>query len=104
MELFTEYLKHNSALGKKIDTSQLMELTQKLYLKQACPRMNSVQMSGFYWLCQSLGSGWDTATLNAVETRLIELLQEEIEVQKQLDSNIDEDVPEGLQTWTLSNI
>ena len=39
-----------------------------------------------------------------MEDRTIHLLQEEIALQIQLEKDVEEDVPEGLQIWTLSNI
>jgi hypothetical protein len=39
-----------------------------------------------------------------MEARLIYLLENEIAIQKQLEKDVEVDVPEGLQTWTLSNI
>ena len=39
-----------------------------------------------------------------MEARLVYLLENEIAIQKQLEKGADVDVPEGLQTWTLSNI
>jgi hypothetical protein len=40
-----------------------------------------------------------------METRLIDLLENEVVIQKQLEKETEAaDVPEGLQTWTLSNI
>jgi hypothetical protein len=39
-----------------------------------------------------------------MEDRLVSLLLHEIAVQKKLDGDLDADVPEGLQTWSLNEI
>lgn len=39
-----------------------------------------------------------------MEDRVVDLLKQEIEIQIQLEKDLEENVPEGLQLWTLSNV
>ena len=89
---------------KKIDSSQLMKLSCNLYLNQLADTMTPLQISGMYWLCRNLGQYWEQTTLERMESRLIQLLLQEIDMQKKLEGDLDADVPEGLQLWTLSDL
>lgn len=88
----------------KIDANQLMKLSCDIYLTSHCGKMSVSQLSGLYWLCNNLGPYWDASLIQNVERRLVELLRHEIATQKQLDGDFDADVPEGLQTVSLSDI
>jgi len=80
LELLVQYLKYNKALMGKIDSSQLMQLSCQLYLKNICKQMSPVQLAGLYWLCKNLGAYWDPETLASMETRLVYLLENEIAI------------------------
>lgn len=58
-----------------------------------------------FWLQSNLGqSEWQANVVSLLEARLLHLLNHEIELQKKLEKDLDADVPEGLQTWTLSDL
>ena len=81
-----------------------MRLSCDFYLAEQLPNMACSQISGLYWLCCNLGPYWDSSIITKAENRLIELLRIEIATQKKFDSDYDADIPEGLQTMSLTDI
>lgn len=89
---------------EKIDSSQLMALSCQLYLNREVAQMESLQLSGMYWLCRNIGGYWEPETVEIMEKRLLYLLREEVSLQLKLEKDVDIDVKEGLQNWRLTNI
>jgi len=104
LELLVQFLKFNPQLMEKINSTQLMQLTCRSYLDNQANQMSPVQLAGMYWLCKNLGRFWDSVTLTHMEDRLVTLLTKEVALQKKLEGDYDADVPEGLQTWKMSDI
>lgn len=81
-----------------------MKLSCDLYLQNNCGGLGSNQMSGLYWLCSNLGPHWEKNMLQSMENRLVELLREEIQMQKKYDGDYDSDVPEGTLVVSMSDM
>lgn len=104
MELLVQYLRVNSTLVEQIDGGKVMQVACQTHLKGLGPTMSVHQIASVFWLSRNLGPYWDKDLISSYEERLVELMMEEIKVQKRLERDMDADVPEGLQTMNLSDV
>ena len=68
--------------------------------------MSLRDLTGVYWVAHSIGTGeaYNQITLDLLEERLSKLLRQELLIQKKLEKDQEADVPEGLQSMSLSDL